>query len=223
MSDWDTSLNWAKPTPKVPAVERDPWRLLSESTPEGSSRPRPASSALTKCYAVPAKPVFPPKPPPVFLNSDGVRGVAGPTHAPRPLSPDPAALALPAPSIDLEAPASSPVKVGDLQEMESQRSGLGFQHVHDTAPGGAASLLAGDLDSSEGSRVYADSYQDIGEVEMSEADWAPEAASWSMVSGPSLNLSMPVPVPDVSFIAENISAAVSDSCARLKLPWETDL
>ena len=45
----------------------------------------------------------------------------------------------------------------------------------------------------------------------------------SMVSGRSLNLSMPVPVPDVSFIAENISAAVSDSCAHLKLPWETGI
>ena len=58
---------------------------------------------------------------------------------------------------------------------------------------------------------------------MSEADWAPEAASLSMVSGQSLNLSMPAPVPDVSLIAESISAAVSDSCAHLKLPWETGI
>ena len=130
---------------------------------------------------------------------------------------------MPGPSLDPEIPSSSPVKLGVLSETDSQHSGLGFQPVHDAAPGGAASLLAEDLDSFEGSRVYADSYQDIGEVEMSEADWAPEAASWSMVSGRSLNLSMPVPVPDVSFIAENISAAVSDGCAHLKLPWETGI
>ena len=233
MSGCASSLPWAKPTPKVPAVERDPWRLLSERAPEGCSVPGPAHSILTKCNAVPAKPVFPPRPPPLILDSDGAPEVPtsaepqscviGPPHAPRPLSPEPAAVTSPGPSLDLENPASSPVKVGDLQETVSQHLGLGFQHVHDTAPGGAASLLAGDLDSSEGSRVYADSYQDIGEAEVSEADWAPEAASWSMVSGPSPRLSVPASVPDVSFIAENISAAVADKCAHLKLPWETGI
>ena len=74
---------------------------------------------LTKCNAVPAKPVFPPRPPPLILDSDGAPEVPtsaepqscviGPPHAPRPLSPEPAAVTSPGPSLDLENPASSPV------------------------------------------------------------------------------------------------------------------
>ena len=69
MSDFDASLTWAKPTPKVPAVERDPWRLLPESLPEAGTGSSPANSALAKFTAVPAKPVFPPHPPPVSAVS----------------------------------------------------------------------------------------------------------------------------------------------------------
>ena len=137
MSDFDASLTWAKPTPEVPAVERDPWRLLPESLPEAGTGSGPARSALAKFTAVPAKPVFPPHPPPVPAVSSLASsvldslGLAAPAHTSRSLSPEPAEVALPGPSLDLELPCSSPVKMGGLKETDSQHPGLGFQPVHD--------------------------------------------------------------------------------------------
>ena len=233
------AITWARPTPKVPAVERDPWRLLADNA---QAHAVISGAPCSKSMPFSAKPAFPPHPPPVpaaeasaslatgssgaqpvlrcgALSSDGSNPDLDPSSGF--LSPEPAEVSCPRPPLDLERACDSPDKTGGKEGDDASEPDPVFQALSEDTPFPLGGLLCAELDSSDGSKAYADSYQDLGEADLGEADWPPEGASWSVVSGGGLSLSAPASVPNVCAISEGIAAALADSCAHLKLPWET--